>query len=383
MRTRTWGVNMKNGNEGMDCKKYLLLFLGKIWLVMLATAAGAFLGGGIYQFCHVVISSNREYRAESKIYLDFAPDETGEIYQAYNGYTWNDLMATEPILNTTMSYLPDGYTREEVTKATRAEILSDLRLLTITVVTGVPERTDAILQATDLSLVDLGKREKEFKDIEIYKETKAELVVTSRRLFQAVLLGAVLALLASLFAMALIYALDDKIYVPGDLEIATSLPFIGFCFTDAAIRTAGKGKGEIAGEGIGKTTAEDEGKSIDGTGKIVAGKTEADKAVKKADRMQKLSETMQKDYENNRAYLEEENGTLLTFQVEKNKDIEKDDMRKLKEAGGVLLTVAYGAMDRATLRYRIEQLRLQGCRLEGIMIQDADMRFMKWYYNHL
>ncbi len=371
---KTRGIHMKNGNEGIDCKKYLLLFLGKLWLVVLAAVAGAVLGGGIYWFYHVVISNNREYKAESKIYLDFAPDETGEVYQAYNGYTWNDLMATEPILNTTMSYLPDGYTQEEVTGATTAEILSDLRLLTITVITDAPEKTNAILQATDLSLVDLGERVKEFRDISIYKETEAELVVADQRMFQAVLLGAVLALLAALLVMALVYAMDDKIYVPGDLAIATDLPFVGFHFTDAAAGLAGKTTGRKMEEVTGGMDTEAIG--------MVDRKT-SDRSAAKVGRKQKLYETLQEDCEQNRAYLEEENGSMVTFCIKKGQQIETDDMKKLREAQGVLLAVTYGAMDRTTLRYRIEQLKLQDCRLKGILIQDADMRFMIWYYNHL
>ena len=31
---------MKYGNEGMDCKKYFLLFLGKVWLAALAALLG-------------------------------------------------------------------------------------------------------------------------------------------------------------------------------------------------------------------------------------------------------------------------------------------------------------------------------------------------------
>lgn len=332
-------VGVKYGNEGMDCKKYFLLFLQKVWLVLFAAVIGAALGGGIYLFHHVVLNSNREYRAESKIYLDFAPDESGEIYQAYNGYTWNDLMATKPILDGTMAHLPEGYTEEEVISATRAEILSDLRLLTITITTSSPERTAEILKATDLSLVELGKQAKEFNDIQIYRETDARLVAADPRLLQAVLVGFALALAAALLAMALRYVLDDKIYVPGDLKCVTELPFVGFCFGEA-----GGGK---------------------------------------SDREKELLEDLQEDLEQNRAYLAGKTGTLAMFALEKKQTITAQAYEELREADGVLLVIPYGKMDRTTLGYRIEQLALQECKLAGILIQDADTRLLKWYYNHL
>ena len=201
---------MKYGNEGIDCKKLMLCFLQKIWVVVLAAVIGAVLSGGVYLLHNVVLNSNREYRAVSKVYLDFAPDESGEIYQEYNGYTWNDLMSTELILDTTMSYLPDTYTEEEVVAATKAEILSDLRLLTITITTSDADKTAEILKATDFSLVDMGDREKEFIDIEVIKETEPELVAADERLLQAVLIGLVTALTVTVLGMAFIYVFNDK-----------------------------------------------------------------------------------------------------------------------------------------------------------------------------
>ena len=140
---------LQYADAGMDMKKYMLCLIKKIPLVLAAAALGAFLGALVYILVRTVPESEREYRAFSKIYLDFAADETGEVYQEYNGYTWNDLMVTDPIMNLTMENLPADYSREEVTAATEATILSDLRLLTVTITTHNGERTDAILGATN------------------------------------------------------------------------------------------------------------------------------------------------------------------------------------------------------------------------------------------
>ncbi|MCM1154028.1 MAG: hypothetical protein NC314_02630 [Roseburia sp.] len=323
---------MKYANEGMDCKKYMLLFLQKAWIAVLAALAGALLGGGIYLLVNVVPAANREYRAESKLYLDFAIDESGEVYQAYNGYTWNDLMSTEPILDTTMSYLPDSYTKEEVTTATSAQILSDIRLLTITITTPEAERTAEILKATDLSLVDLGKQAKEFVDIEIYKETAPKVVAVGERFWQAVMLGAVLALILALLAMALIYVLEDKIYVPGDLKCVTDIPFAGYCFTEEVNAVAA---------------------------------------------------ALQNDTRQNLAHINKETGAFVKLEVERGREIVEECAVESGGAVAILLVVPYGKMDRTTLQYRIEQLTLRGGRIVGILIRDADMRFMRWYYNHL
>ena len=328
---------MKYGNEGMDCKKFLLLFLGKIRVVILAAIMGAVLGGGIYFLLHVVINSNREYQAESKLQLNFAYDESGKVYEAYNGYTWNDLMSTDLIINATLSYLPDDYTKEEVIAATSAQILSDIRWLTITITTSSPERTAEILKATDLSLVEMGAREKEFLSIEICEETEPQMLAAGPRLLQAAILGFLLGLITVLLALAIYYVLNDKIYVPGDLKSVTDLPFVGFSYGVYA----------------------------------------------ESDREKKMLEQFQKDLECNYNYLAEKHGVIATLEIVEDFQIIQQEMEKLRGVDGVLLVIPYGRMDRTTCNYRIEQLALQECKIVGILIRNADMRFMKWYYNHL
>lgn len=334
---------MYDKTEGMDCKKMLLFLLRKLWLLLLLTLAGSIIGSGIYLFYHVVIVSNRQYQAISKVYLDFAPDETGEVYQAYNGYTWNDLMVTDLILDTTMSYLPSDYTREEVAAATEAQILSDIRLLTIIITTEDPERTEAILDATDRSLVVLGEREKEFIDIEVIKEDEARMLAVDTRLFQAFLLGALIACAVVLLMMTLWYVLDDGIYVAGDLKSVTRLPFIGYI---------------PAREGRGPKSAA-------------------------------LAEILDNDRERNVAYLEQKTGKLESYQLGMEEKIGTEEeagqetYERLRKADGVIIIIPYGKIDREALAYRIEQMAVQECKIAGIVIKDADVRFLRWYYNHL
>lgn len=334
---------MKYKEEGMDCRKLLLCFWQKLWIAACAALVGALLGGGIYLFVHVVINSNREYQAESKIKLDFAPDETGEAYQAYNGYTWNDLMSTDAILDTTMSCLPDTYTEEEVVAATSALILSDIRLLTIRITADSPDKTAEILQATDQSLVTMGEREKEFYSITILKETEPKLLAADPRLLQAVLIGLVLALASALLAMALVFVLEDKIYIPGDLKCVTDLPFVGFTFTEPERAAAAAGSSK---------------------------------------RAQELFKKLQTDLKQNRAYLSRTVGRLVTIPGTRDA-LAETDFDSLREADGILLAVPYRQMSRTALNYQIEQFTLQECKLTGILIQDADMRFLRWYYSHL
>ena len=314
---------IRYANAGMDMKKLVLCFMRTIWMVFLAAAVGALLGGVIYSAVHIVPESEREYRAMSKIYLDFATDETGEVYQAYNGYTWNDLIATDPILNVTMQNLSDGYTREEVAAATEAEILSDLRLLTITVTTHDPDRCSAIMHAVGESLTQLGATAKEFRQIDVIQTTEVKLVTADSRMFQAVLVGIILAVVLTLLYMMLYYVLDDRILVANDFKQITDAPFVGY---------AGVGE-KLSGE-----------------------------------------------YESNLTYLKEQTGKVCVLGVVQNEVVTQEKWQELCRADGVVITVDCGKVHAAFLAYIIDQLKLRECRLIGVAIGGADEKFLHKYY---
>lgn len=307
-------------DAGMDMKKLGLCFMRKSWMVLAAAVIGALLGGVIYTIARLVPESEREYQAVSKIYLDFAADETGEVYQAYNGYTWNDLMATDPILDVTMGYLPPDYTREETAAATKAEILSDLRLLTLTITAHDADRCNVIQEASEMSLVQQGETAKEFKSITVIRSVPAVLVTADDRTLQAVLIGLAVMTILTLFGMLFYYVLDDRILIARDLKVVTDAIFVGY-----------SGAAGVFGE----------------------------------------------DYEENLSYLRQEFGEISILPVtgaEKRESAAKD------KEGAVILTVAYGKVHAAYLSYVLEQLKIRGCRVAGIAISGADEKFLGRYY---
>ena len=311
-------------------KKWILMLLHRFWMVLAAAAAGAVLGGIIYTVVHTVPESEREYRAVSKVYLDFATDESGQVYQEYNGYTWNDLMITDPILDLTMSYLSEDYTREEVMEATEATILSDLRLLTVTITTNHADRTDAILAATDQALEEYGSTAKEFIQIQVIQTTQASLVVADSRLVQAVVLGLVIAVAVVLLGMLLYYVLDDRILVASDVKRVTDVPFVGYIFADIT----------------------------------------EDVAVAR----------LQSDYERMIAYLRKKQGEILEISVTRMDEIAAGQSDKAGNVDGVVLVVPYGKVHGTFLSYLIDQYRVQGCKIVGVAIADADAKFLSRYY---
>lgn len=331
---------IKYAEAGMDMKKWMLLLIRKCWIVLAAALIGAVLGGAIYTAARIVPESEREYQAVSKVYLDFAADETGQVYQEYNGYTWNDLMVTDPILDVTMSYLPEDYTREEVIAATEATILSDLRLLTVTITTNHADRTDMILTATDRALEEYGSSAKEFLQIETIQTSQAKLLVADSRLVQAVLVGMVIALAAALLGMLLYYVLDDRILVASDVKQVTDVSFVGYVFDKKERETQGQNPNELC-----------------------------------------ISEKrLQEDYNRAVAYLRKKWENVQEISISQGNDGLAQAVGQAEEACGVVLAVPYGKVHGAYLSYLIGQYQVQGCNILGIAIENADVKFLRRYY---
>ena len=310
-------------NDGMDIKKYMICLFGKAPLLLGVVVFGALLGAFIYTAVRTVPESEREYTAYAKVYLDFAANETGEVYQAYNGYTWNDLMATDPIMNLTLGNLDSDYTREEVEASMKAEILSDIRLLTLTVTTNFAARTDEIMGAAVKALETYGNEAKEFTGINAIRKTEAKLVVADSRMLQAVLVGAFLGLLLGLLVISLGYVLDDRIFVAGDVRKVTDVSFLGYA----------------SGEAVFK-----------------------------------------EDYEKNLAYLREKLGEIYVCEWDRGKSFSEEEFQDMRGARGVVLSLPFGSVCGTGVSYLIEQLKTRDCALSGVAIRDCDKRFLQKYY---
>lgn len=209
---------MKDGrmNEGVDLKRLMLYFQKRIWFILLLTALGAGIGALVYQ---VVRSLNMpvEYEAVSKLYISFEHDETGETYQYYNGYTWNELLDSEPVLNCIMNYLP-GYNKPTVVNATKAEILSDIRLLTVTVTGNNEKFTREVQNAVQSGLWDYAQSAEELRSITTIRQLAPQRIYWTDRTLVSALTGALILGVVGIMAYSFGFIFNDAIFVQSDIE---------------------------------------------------------------------------------------------------------------------------------------------------------------------
>lgn len=381
--------NQRFMQEGIDGKRILLLFLKKIWVFAAAILAGAVIGGGIYLAVHVLFPANREYEQISKIYLNFncEPEDFNEL--SYNGYTWNDLMATDPILNYTMENLPPEMDRNMVIGATKAEILSDIRLLTITITADTPELAAQIMKATQTALVHLGETDKLFDSIEVYSTEEPRQIVWDNRTAQASVTGMVIALFVSLAAAGFCYVMDGSVYVAGDVEKRYGIPVIGI-FTEEKEEPA-KGDSKEFFKRFRRSLEREffanycyMGKDMNEIALVSADSVED--AKRAGDRIKQLTERLRKE-ENKAA---EPDGNTSGFRGRKDGAMpdlvygmtEEDAgiYGKLREADGVILAIRFAGRNGKAIERLLDNLKKQDCKVMGAVIVGAQENFLQMYY---
>lgn len=375
-------------SEKLNIRCFYLRLIGKLWILPAAAAVGALIGWILYFSVTVIFAPARTYSSESKLYIDFAYDESGTVKDYYNAYTWNDLMSTDDILDRTMQNLSDagvpeitdetagqaygsmkGVTRDEVIADISAQIPSDGRLMVLTVTSHDEELTAAIAEAADESLVNFGKTHDEFIGIDIRSCSEAKLVTYTDRTRTAVITGAVLSLLAAMAGLFLIYTLDDAVYVPEDCEKRYGYPVIGMLMKDE------KPMPDIF------------------RNELIAG---ADRFMKNCRRVVIIA-PKRADKKPESVQMSDESAINVCREfseiVRSNYDFQSSELmaagipgsspesyRRLKEADGVVIAVSAGDSRGALMEHIISQLTKHDCPIIGMLLVDCNPDFMKRYY---
>lgn len=319
-------------NQSIDMRKLLVRFAQKIWIPVLAAVLGILASAGLYEICY--LSANGPmYQAQSKVYIDFAPGDGEDVYhQYYNGYTWNDLMSTDPILDKTMDALAKNgvsVERSIVAASTEAKILSDVRLLTIYITNEDKTLCEQMQKATEQALQGFGEERDVFTGIYTIKSDETKRIMSDYRMKQAILLGFVLAVISSVLILLGYLILDDRIFTASDLLGVLDVPFVGM-----------------------------EPEEETGIGPFVS------------------------DFRANLERMCPKGEGLCEIMVDAvlKERAETIDYEKLRSASFVLVKASFGKTTIRSLQYVLHQLKLQGCEKVGVALTDADEKWLRRYY---
>lgn len=343
--------------EGIDLRFFLLRLWKSIWIVCVAALAGAAICAGGYMAYKQIFPAAKEYMAETKYYIDFAEDSTGIGYGYYNDYTWNDLMKSDDILLYTMTLLPETIAKDTVEAAVVADIISDVRLLTITVTTNQEELTNQIAEATAKSLAHFPEDIKEIDAIRVIREDKAAEVIVDDLTKNWGIFGFVCGAVVSLLGLWLVFCMDSSVYLPKDIEKRFQIPVLGVVYKAgeeradlednrsellASLSYMLKGKNRIALVDFGKN------QQSGAIAEIVRNETKAEVRVEAGAE----AKTVGKVY----------------------------DYEALRQADAVIVCFNYGVNDGKRVERALAGLKKQDCKITGAILCGADKKMYRRYY---
>ena len=204
-------------------RKVFFLIIYRFGYVLAGAFLGAVLAVAIRVTDKLVINNTDRYVSESTVYLVFAEGKL-EDDQYYNGYTWGQLMTTEKILGHTMLQLGEGYDREYVKKAVTAEILADVRVMTVKVTTENADKTNAIMEATLVSLEHFTGEVDTFESITPWEVKEAVYVKPDLQLIRFGAVGAACGLLLALLWVWIKILISDTICTSEEFSIRFGIP---------------------------------------------------------------------------------------------------------------------------------------------------------------
>ena len=370
--------NQDYNKQGMDLKRLMLRMQGKIWFLLMLIVLGAGIGGVSYQVARAM-RMPITYEAVSKLYISFGVDESGEIYQYYNGYTWNELLDTDPIISKIEENLPAGYTREQVIEATEGTILSDIRLLTVTVQGSDEKSVREIQAAVELGLENYAQESEELKRIDTIRTQEPERVYWDDKTVTACVTGAVILTVVGVIVLALIYVMDDAVYVQADIEKRYPYKALGMMMESQ------KGLQPYARELTANITY------LLGDNRKFALIDTDNHIDLRAGELERLLNAGENEFIGG-------DGEMggLTWTMPKEEGAQKEDAyealplnestvtgedcAQIRQLGGAILLLPYGVDVTKKTERIISLLNNQDCKILGIIVTQADEDFLSRYY---
>ena len=326
----------------IDWKRVWLLFRNKIWIVVAAIFAGAFIGALGYKVVDIATDEGQFYRVSSDYYITFNEDENGVDY--YNAYTWDSILRDDPVVDVVMEYLPAEITREQVKASVTGVMLSDYRILTVYADSLDPQFAETVADAYEKGLAAFADKISMLDTIERWSREDVVPIIENDYMINVALFSGAAACVLVLLLLAFFYILDDSIYLENDFTQRFDIPFLGM-FTkngsDACKQELKENLAHIC--------------KADGKYYLVTWDNRLDASI----------ETAMKEW------LPAVCGTA---------SVQGEDLDTLRNSDGAIILLPWGSKNGRIADKLIRFLAKQDCKIAGAVLTDADDAFLKSYY---
>ncbi|SFU73294.1 hypothetical protein [Butyrivibrio sp. M55] len=385
---------VKYTDETLNLRSFYLRFLKKIWILPIAALIGAILAGGIYYLVTVTFGPERRYEAQARFHLTYSDDayirnaEGERVLDWYNGATWTNFIFNDhdfllelvknlkeegvdisqermkvleaaggPDISNQLQALEEvgvDVIKDESKINVKGDIISNERFLLVTINETdkklVEKLTDAFIKS--LESYPTYNESKAFESIVCMSKSDVYLEKADNRMGVAIVFGAILAVVLAFFAVLLLDAVDEAVYVPEDCEKRYGCPVLGTVF--AGNEVSDLLRGELAGL-YDKYAADKENLLF------ISSDATDDASFSEKD-LESVKKSLGSEYDN---------------KLSKVKAISASE---IGAADGAILAVPYGKKNAAMTEHLISQLKKIECPVLGIIFTRADLKFIKRYY---
>ena len=222
--------------QGIDSKALLVTFIRKLPQIVLFVLAGAILGSGLHCMITLYKSGKAMFVSETEYYIDFSEGRI-DAKDYYNAFTWNDVIATDEILGRMMAELDSSYDRNAVKQMIDADILSDVRYLTITIKGTDTTQVSEVNAAFESAIAEFGKSKDEFDAIYKIEDNGILREQFAWFAWRAALLGAVIFAVIIIFFVALMFMAGDRFFTKTDVMKFLELSAVGLFYGNGNEKT--------------------------------------------------------------------------------------------------------------------------------------------------
>ena len=215
--------------EPFDLRLFILRSIRRWWWVLLGIILGTLLIGGGYYLKKITFGGRIPYEIVNKYFVEYAVDPVnGGQYSYFVAYTWEDWMKSDAQVPVMLDNLSVDMSAEEFITYYTASLPADVRMPYFTVTHPDRAMAEEISRVLTEGLISFAKTQPQIADMKLIDTVGPQLQVRDIRVLRAVILGAVTGFLVSLFAMAIVGIVDEKIYVPETFVFRYDIPMLGY-----------------------------------------------------------------------------------------------------------------------------------------------------------
>lgn len=344
--------------QGVDSRAMFATFIMKLPKLLILAVAGAIVGSGLNLLVVLVRLQDCCFVSETEYYVAFDKGQD-DARHWYNDFTWNDVLATDLILGRMMEMLGSGYERSQIQEMLKADILSDVRYLTITVRGQDAAQVEAVKDALGTALWEFGAAKEEFASIEKIEDQGIVQEEIPYFAWRAACLGGVIAFGAGAFVVAFGFCMGSVFYTKRDIRVRLGIPACGMTFR--------KGHGKSRACAMEQRQAE---KLDAGFKRLAAGDTQI--LLMDASDGQEAMLLLQELQDRGLA----RDSRIRVFDAQR--DIEC--FGSGNEDIAVVAVIPFGKPYREKITDEIEYVRLHGGRVVSAVLTRADRMWMRLYY---